>query len=114
MLLTDTDSPENVETISCAQGVEWNIMEMLQVVSGTKSHKPWKFHENPFTRFSVMLLTGNEKAIGDCVLSKISKMMITRKIMMTTVVIEKILKSVQHLESQSNSPHFELLLDVLA
>ena len=69
MLLTATDSPPKMsKKISCAQGVEWNIMDMLQVVSGTKSHQPWKFHENPFTRFSVMLLTGNEKAIGDYVL----------------------------------------------
>ena len=29
-------------------------------------------------------------------------------------MIVKILKLVQHLESQSNSPHFELLFDVLA
>ena len=35
----------------------------------------------------------DEKAIGDCVLAKISKMMITRNIMTTTVMIEKILKS---------------------
>ena len=39
------------------------------------------------------ILASNEKAIGDCVLAKISKMMITRNIMLTTVMIGKILKS---------------------
>ena len=52
----------------------------------------------------------NEKAIGDCVLAKISKMIITRKIVMTTVMIEKILKLVQHPESQSNVPHVGLFV----
>ena len=36
----------------------------------------------------------DEKAIGDCVLAKISKMMITRNIMTTTIMIEEILKSI--------------------
>ena len=38
----------------------------------------------------------DEKAIGDRVLAKISKMMINSNIMMTTVMIVKMLKLVQH------------------
>ena len=46
----------------------------------------------------------NETKIGDCVLAKISKMIITRKIMKTTETINS---------CQSNSPHFDLLFDLL-
>ena len=30
---------------------------MFSIVSCIKSYLPWKFHQNPFSRFSVMLLT---------------------------------------------------------
>ena len=100
MLLPDTNSPEKIENFPCIQGVMWNILKLFQIVPCTKSHQHRKFHEKPLRRFSVMLLTDrqthkhtNEKAIRDCVLAKISKMMITRNIMTTTVMIEKIFKS---------------------
>ena len=46
--------------ISCVQGIEWNIPKMFQIVPYAKSHLPWKFHDYPFTRFSVMLLTDKQ------------------------------------------------------
>ena len=45
-----------LKKIFCVQGVKRNILKLFQMVSCTKSHLSWKFHENPFTRFSVMLL----------------------------------------------------------
>ena len=46
------------------------------------------------------ILASNEKEIGGCVVAKISKMMITRNIMPTTVMTQK---SVWHPNSQSNT-----------
>ena len=45
---------------SCVQGVIWNILKMLPIFPCIKSHLPWKFDENPFRRFSVMLLTDRQ------------------------------------------------------
>ena len=58
MLLTDTNSSEKVKkNVSYVQGVKWNIPKEFQIVSCTKPHLPLKFHENPFSRFSNILLT---------------------------------------------------------
>ena len=84
----------------------------------TKIHIWVKFGDDWSNGATCILLTTSirtdkqtdEKAIGDCVLAKISKMIINRKIVMTTVMIENILKLVQHLESQSNSPHVGLFV----
>ena len=46
---------------SCVQGVKWKIPKMFPIVPCIKSHLPWKFHEDPFCRFSVMLLTDRQK-----------------------------------------------------
>ena len=59
MLLTDTDSPGKVKK-SCVQRVKWSIPKMFQIIPCTKSHLPWKFHENPFSRSSVIVLTGRQ------------------------------------------------------
>ena len=45
---------------SCVQGVQWNILKMFPIVPCIKSHLPWKFHENPFSHFSVIMLTDRQ------------------------------------------------------
>ena len=60
MLLRGMDSSGKVGKTSCVQGVKWNILKMFPIVPCIQSHLPRKFHENPFSRFSVMLLTGRQ------------------------------------------------------
>ena len=60
MLLRGMDWSEKVEKKSCVQGVKRNILKILPIVPCIESHLPWKFHENPFSRFSVMLLTDRQ------------------------------------------------------
>ena len=60
MLLRGMDSSQNVEKNSCVQGVKWNIPKMFPIVSCIKSDLPWRFHENPFSCFSVMFLTDRQ------------------------------------------------------
>ena len=60
MVLRGMDCSEKVGGKSCVQGVKRNIQKMLPIVPCIKSHLPWKFHENPFSRFSVMLLTDRQ------------------------------------------------------
>ena len=43
---------------SWIQGVNHIILKMFQIVHCVMSHIGWKFHENTFIRFPVMLLTG--------------------------------------------------------
>ena len=57
MLLRGMDSSEKSDKNSCVQGVKSNILKVFPIVPCIKSHLPWQFHENPYSRFSVMLLT---------------------------------------------------------
>ena len=57
MLLRGMDCSEKVGEKSCVQGVKWNFLKMFPIVPCIKSHLPWKFHENPFSHFAIMLLT---------------------------------------------------------
>ena len=54
------DCFEKVRKKSCVQGVKWNIPKIFPIVPCIKSHLPWKFHENPLRRFSVILLTDRQ------------------------------------------------------
>ena len=52
MLLSDIYSTKNRKWIVLFKGSNGTSHRMFQVVSCTKFHPSWKFHENPFTRFT--------------------------------------------------------------
>ena len=56
MLLTNKD-PDNIKHESCIQRFKRIIPKVFQVVSYAMIDLSWKFHENPFMHFTVMLLT---------------------------------------------------------
>ena len=60
MLLRVIDSSEKIGTknpvFKGLNGISWNV----QIFPCMKSHLPWKCHENPFSRFSEMLLTDRQ------------------------------------------------------
>ena len=67
MLLKDTYFPKkSVKKYSSIEVVTWNILKIFQNVFCTKSHLPWKFYENPFSRFSEILLTGRQFSVTYC------------------------------------------------
>ena len=51
MLPRGMDCSEKVGGKSRVQGVKWNLPKIFPIVPGIKSHLPWKFHENQFSRF---------------------------------------------------------------
>ena len=61
MLLTDMDFRENVNKPS-TQGVKCDTVKKFQIGSLILPDQPWKFHENPSSRFSGILLRDNQTA----------------------------------------------------
>ena len=60
ILLTDTDSPENVEKDSLCSRVKRNIPKMFKIFPCTKSTYPENFIKFRSRVFSVMLLTDKQ------------------------------------------------------
>ena len=60
MILPTITGQENRKKRSCIQEFNRNIPKMFQVVLWLMCNHCWKFHENPFIHFPVMLLTDTD------------------------------------------------------
>ena len=56
--ITNKHGSRKYKNRSRIQGVKCNILKMFQIVHGLISVVCWKYHENPFNGFPVVLLTG--------------------------------------------------------
>ena len=60
MLLPDTDYLAKYKKKPCMEGVKHTNHRILQIVPGVMPNISWNLHENPSTRFPVMLLNDKQ------------------------------------------------------
>ena len=70
---------------SCVPGVEWNILKMFPIIPCIKSHLRWQFHENQFSRFSVLEQIKHCRHHNDDIISAMGSQITSLTIVYSTV-----------------------------